>query len=513
MSSASLLLCNVQIVHPSGTLTAYRALEIQSGKIVRFFVEPEPKQVKTAHCLDAKGSLLLPSFCDSHTHFSEYGLQLTQLNLSGLSLPEALEKIRKKAEQTPKGRWITGSGWTRHAFGAFPTAQLLDEISTEHFIALRSADWHAAWCNSPVLEKLHPNEFSAEELPREECGRFKSVAFERAAKKAMALVQISAKERQAAIELAQKEFFKLGITETVTMEDASALTDYHALERKLKLRVRVVVYLESLDAAKKFYAAHPDSGTTLEAAKLFLDGSLGSETCSMLEPFEGQHLSGMDFYADADLVKLFKLIEREGLSISVHAIGDKAVRRALNAFEELHALQNSHRAKRLAHRIEHAQTIHDSDVGRFAALGVVASMQPVHIRADIAPAQRLLGTRTDRLYRFQSLCACGATLIFGSDAPVETPNVLEGLRYAVARCDVQGQVWHAQERLALQDALKAYTSTPREIIGACRGVLQVGSEADLVLLSENIFQMPAQSLTQTQVLATILDGEVVHSIL
>ncbi|PIO48413.1 MAG: hypothetical protein CMR00_04655 [[Chlorobium] sp. 445] len=252
MSSASLLLCNVQIVHPSGTLTAYRALEIQSGKIVRFFVEPEPKQVKTAHCLDAKGSLLLPSFCDSHTHFSEYGLQLTQLNLSGLSLPEALEKIRKKAEQTPKGRWITGSGWTRHAFGAFPTAQLLDEISTEHFIALRSADWHAAWCNSPVLEKLHPNEFSAEELPREECGRFKSVAFERAAKKAMALVQISAKERQAAIELAQKEFFKLGITETVTMEDASALTDYHALERKLKLRVRVVVYLESLDAAKNF---------------------------------------------------------------------------------------------------------------------------------------------------------------------------------------------------------------------------------------------------------------------
>lgn len=173
-------------------------------------------------------------------------------------------------------------------------------------------------------------------------------------------------------------------------------------------------------------------------------------------------------------------------------------------FEELHALQNSHRAKRLAHRIEHAQTIHDSDVGRFAALGVVASMQPVHIRADIAPAQRLLGTRTDRLYRFQSLCACGATLIFGSDAPVETPNVLEGLRYAVARCDVQGQVWHAQERLALQDALKAYTSTPREIIGACRGVLQVGSEADLVLLSENIFQMPAQSLTQTQVFSNYL---------
>ncbi|MFN3386526.1 MAG: amidohydrolase [Candidatus Thermochlorobacter sp.] len=513
MSDASLLLCNVQIAHLNGELTAYRALEIQSGKIVRFFTEPEPKQVKTAHCLDAKGGLLLPAFCDSHTHFSEYGLQLTQLNLSGLSLPKALEKIRKKVQQVPKGRWITGSGWTRHAFGAFPTAAQLDAISTEHFIALRSADWHAAWCNSPVLEKLHPNEFSAEELPRDECGRFKSVAFERAAKKAMALVQVSSRERQDAIELAQEEFFRLGITETLTMEEASALADYHAVRHKLRLRVRVAVYLELLDDAKKFYAAHPDTCTTLEAAKLFLDGSLGSETCSMLEPFDGQRTSGMDFYADADLIQLFKLIEREGLSISVHAIGDKAVRRALNAFEQLRALHASHKAMQLAHRIEHAQTIHDSDVGRFAALGVVASMQPIHIRADIAPAQRLLGARTERLYRFQSLCASGATLIFGSDAPVETPNVLEGLLYAVARCDAQGQVWHAQERLSLQDALKAYTSTPREVIGACRGTLQVGSDADLVLLSENIFQMPVQSLTQAQILATILDGKVVHSIL
>lgn len=492
----------------------YRALEIRSGKIVRFFSNPEPKRVTAAHRLNAKGGLLLPAFCDSHAHFSEYGLRLSQLDLSGLRLQAALERIRQTVEGAPKGTWITGGGWTRNAFGAFPTAAQLDSISTEHFIALRSADWHAAWCNSPVLQKLSPNEFSAEELPRDARGEFASVAFERAAKQAMSFARVSSSERQAAIRLAQAEFFKLGITETLTMEDASALADYHALGSDLKLRARVAVYLDSLAAAKKFYATTPDANTSLEAAKLFLDGSLGSETCSMLEPFEGGRASGMDFYSDADLVQLFKLIEREGLAISVHAIGDKAVRRALNAFEQLRAMPEHRKTPfALAHRIEHAQTIHDSDVARFAELGVIASMQPIHIRADIETAQRLLGTRSARLYRFQSLLSTGATLIFGSDAPVESPNVLAGLFYAVERRDEQGKAWHAQERLSLPSALDAYVATPRQIIKASRGTLQLGSDADLILLSENIFQMPALNLSQTKITATILGGDIVHSIL
>jgi predicted amidohydrolase YtcJ len=513
MTAASLLLCNVRIPDANGKLTPYCAVQIEAGKIARFFSEPYPK-VSAAQRLDAKGHLALPAFCDSHTHFSEYGLRLTQLDLSGLSLQAALERIRKRVATAPKETWITGGGWTRQAFGLFPTAAMLDEISTEHFIALRSADWHAAWCNSRVLQKLHPHEFAEAELPCDEQGRFKSVAFERAAKKAMSFVTISAQERQAAIKLAQEEFFKLGITEILTMEESAALPDYHALGETLKLRVRVAIYLESLDAAKKFYAAHPNTNTSLEAAKLFLDGSLGSETCSMLEPFEGQRSSGIDFYSDADLVALFKLVEREGLAISVHAIGDRAVRRALNAFEKLRA-QSSPQATgaALPHRIEHAQTIHDSDVTRFAKHGIIASMQPVHIRADIALARRLLGARAERLYRFNSLQSSGATLIFGSDTPVESPNVFEGLFYAIVRCDEQGQVWYGHERLRLQDAVLAYTVNPRRIIHTPRGALEVGCDADIILLSENIFQIPLQNLAQVQVLATILGGEVVYSVL
>jgi len=513
MKPASLLLCNVCIPDRDGKLTPYCAVQIEAGKIARFFSEPYPK-VNAAHWLDAKGHLALPAFCDSHIHFSEYGLRLAQLDLSGLSLQAALECIRKRVSTAPKGAWIIGGGWTRQTFGLFPTATMLDEISTEHFIALRSADWHAAWCNSRVLQKLNPHEFAEAELPRDEQGKFRSVAFERAAKKAMSFVTISAQERQTAIKLAQEKFFKLGITEILTMEEAAALPDYHALSEALKLRVRTCIYLESLDAAKKFYAAHPNTNTSLEATKLFLDGSLGSETCSMLEPFEGQRTSGIDFYSDSDLVALFKLVEREGLAISVHAIGDKAVRRALNAFEKLHALSSPQvNGTTLPHRIEHAQTIHDSDVARFAKLGIIASMQPVHIRTDIAVARRLLGARAERLYRFNSLLNSGASLIFGSDAPVESPNVFEGLFYAVARCDEQGQVWYGHERLRLPDAVQAYTVNPRRIIHSPRGAFEIGYDADIILLSENIFQIPTERLVQTQVITTILGGKVVYSIL
>lgn len=152
---------------------------------------------------------------------------------------------------------------------------------------------------------------------------------------------------------------------------------------------------------------------------------------ALLEPFENTSNFGISLYADADLVQLFKMIEREGLNIAVHAIGDRAVRRALDAFEKLGASPNSP----FRHRIEHAQMIHDSDLSRFAKLGVIASMQPIHIREDIATARRLLGKRQAELYRFKSLVNSGAHVIFGSDAPIETPNVLEGFYYAIERRD------------------------------------------------------------------------------
>ncbi|MCS7013590.1 MAG: amidohydrolase [Chloroherpetonaceae bacterium] len=511
MPSPSLLITNAVIANCSGYALPYRALLIRDGLIAQLFTDGEPKVRKVEQRLDARGHLLLPSFCDSHTHFSEYGLRLLQLDLSGLSHSDALCCIRQHVAEMPKGSWIVGGGWTKQAFGTFPTPKELDDISTEHFIALRSADWHSAWCNTPVLAQLNATDFSAEELPRAEDGTFTSVAFERAAKAAMALVKTLPAERQAAILRAQAAFFKLGITETLSMENADALSDYQALGSQLKLRVRIGIYLESLDAAKKFYATTPHHNTELEAVKLFLDGSLGSETCSMLEPFENSRSTGMDFYADADLVALFRLIEREHLAISVHAIGDKAVRRALNAFERL--ANSSSLSFQLAHRIEHAQTVHTSDLPRFARLGVIASMQPIHIRSDIEPAMRLLGARAERLYRFRSLLSAGTTLLFGSDAPVESPNVLEGLFYAVARQDATGRTWYAEERLSLPQALEAYTLSSRRIIDARRGLIEQGYQADLIVLSENIFRIPAERLPSVQVLATILGGEIVHSIL
>ncbi len=506
----SLLVFNATIVDEAFQPTPFRGLRIHGGKVVSFLTASETVQGSKAQQLDAHGGLVLPSFCDSHIHLLDFGLRLKQLDLTHKNLTESLRLIEQAVKSTPDGQWILGGGWLKTYFGEFPTAAALDQLSTRHFIALRSQDWHAAWCNTPALNRLGGQAFSDAELPRDANGNFIGLAFERAAQKIISLPEFPDTEKRAALLNAQTTLFKLGVTEIFSMEHAADLAHYHALGNALKLRIGIAVYLDSLQAAKSFYAAHSETNTTLLAAKLFLDGSLGAETCSLLDPFEGSTKRGLDFYSDADLPSLFRLIEREGLCVSVHAIGDRAVRRALNAFETLKN-KRQHLARRL-HRIEHAQMIHADDVRRFAALDVIASMQPIHIKEDIATAARLLGKRANRLYPFRSLLHSGATLLFGSDAPIETPNVFEGLYYAIERRDRENHVWHGNEKLSLSDALHAYTLTPRDLVGASmRGRLVVGADADLVIVTPNIFATPTTELRSAEVLATIVRGELVYS--
>jgi predicted amidohydrolase YtcJ len=506
----SLLIFNATIVDEAFQPTPFRGLRIHGGKVVSFLTASETMQDGERARLDARGGLVLPSFCDSHIHLLDFGLRLKQLDLTQKSLAESLRLIEQAVNTTPDGQWILGGGWMKTYFGDFPTATALDRLSTRHFIALRSQDWHAVWCNTPALNRLAGQTFSDAELPKDSDGHIIGLAFERAAQKIFSLPEFSDSEKRAALLSAQTELFRFGVTEVLSMEHAADLAHYHALGGALKLRVGIAVYLESLQEAKSFYAAHPETTTKLLAAKLFLDGSLGAETCSLLNPFEGSTQRGIDLYADADLPSLFRLVEREGLFVSVHAIGDRAVRRALNAFETLKDKRQY--LAQLRHRIEHAQMIHRDDVHRFAALNVVASMQPVHIKEDIATAARLLGKRTNRLYPFRSLLNSGATLLFGSDAPIETPNVFEGLYYAVERRDRENHVWHGDETLSLSDALHAYTSTPRDLVGASmRGTLVIGADADLVIVTPNIFATPTTELRSTEVLATIVRGEIVYS--
>jgi len=484
----------------------HTAMLCENGIITAFLNEREVEKTPSDLRLNAKGNWLLPSFFDAHIHLSEYGLRLERLNLNGKSLHEVLDLIRKKVKETPKGEWILGGGWQKANFGEFPTRKLLDNISTEHFIALSSRDFHATWANTPALNLLNVKDFLPEELPKDEHGQCHGVVFERAALKLATLATVSTQALAKAIHAAQSKLFECGITDVFSIEGANALLALASLGKDLKLRVHVAIYIESLPEAKTFFKEHTLPNLSLNAVKLFLDGSLGAETCAMLEPFENSNNFGLSLYADADLVRLFKIIEREGLNIAVHAIGDRAVRRALDTFEKIGASPNSP----FRHRIEHAQMIHDDDLHRFAKLGITASMQPIHIREDIALARRLLGKRQSELYRFKSLLNSGASVIFGSDAPIETPNVLEGCYYAIERRDKEGQLWHGNERLSFEETLRAYTEQPNLLINKSnRGRLEIGYEANAVIVPKDFLTKLRQGIPIPTVMATMLSGEIV----
>lgn len=481
------------------------AVRCENGAITDFFNERQAEKTHCDHRLNARGNLLLPSFFDSHIHLSEYGLRLNRLNLNGKGIDESLRLIRDKVRQTPKGGWVTGGGWHKTYFGEFPTRKLLDEISTEHFIALSSQDFHAAWANTPAIQHLNAESFSSQELPKDENGNLTGIALERAALNLVSMATVSVAEMASAIQAAQAKLFEFGITDVFTIEKADALPAFLELGDALKIRVNTAIYIESLSSAKAFFEKSNVQNLSLNAVKLFIDGSLGAETCALLEPLENTSNFGISLYADADLVQLFKMIEREGLNAAVHAIGDRAVRRALDAFEKIGVTQRSP----FRHRIEHAQMIHDDDVHRFAKLGIVASMQPIHIREDIASARRLLGKRQNRLYRLQSLLETGATVVFGSDAPIETPNVLEGLYYAIERRDKEGQVWYGDERLSFEEALRAYTELPNSLMNTSnRGRLEIGCTADMTIVPKDFFSQLMQGKMAQSVMATISSGEV-----
>ncbi|MBC8042719.1 MAG: amidohydrolase [Rhizobacter sp.] len=518
-----MLIENAVIVDSTFEPTPFNAVQIKNGVIQKLLTSAEAVRLPDER-IDAKGRLLLPAFFDSHTHLLEFGLRFSRLNLKHTGRAAALDLVRAAVHHTPKGKWITGGGWMKKDFSTFPFAIWLDEISTEHFIALSSQDSHAVWCNTSALELLRPYNFSEQELPTDPAAgeKFSGMCFERAAQKMMSLIETGIEQKTAALRNAQRELFKLGITETISVESASALPAYKSLGDDLKLRTGIAILCEEIQAAKLFFRSYQHERLHLNSAKLFLDGSLGAETASVLAPFnrspKGTVNYGLDLYAEPDILAMFKLIEREGLPVAVHAIGNKAVRRALNAFEKLFESSSLSFGKGdkgdFQHRIEHAQMISMDDAKRFSNLNLIASMQPVHIREDIATAAALLDDRQQAdLYRFASLEKSGATYIFGSDAPIETPNVFEGLYFAAARKDAGGNDWFPKERISLKAALKAYTQTPHRATGNARtrGKVESGYAADLILLSENILKMPAESIRDAEVVLTMAAGEIVFS--
>jgi len=475
--------------------------------------------------IDLDGRLALPGFCDGHVHLLNLGISRQIVNLRAAhSLEEAVDRVRERARATPPGRWVRGHGWDQNEWAqpSFPDRRPLDEVTPDNPVVLAHTSGHATWVNSRALALAGINADTPEpaggRIGRDpESGEPTGILFETAGQLVLAaLPELAAGERLEALKEAVRYAQSLGVTSAHDMglghRTLAALRKLRE-QGELGLRVRAYLKRERLDEfiAEGLRTGDGDDLLSVGGAKFVADGALGSQTAFMLEPLEGQPDNyGVAVIPAGELEPLVQKALDAGLATAVHAIGDRANRDALDVYEKTAGRRGSLRL-----RIEHCQVLSPEDIPRFAALGVVASVQPIHATSDMHKADQHWGARSAGAYAFRSLLDSGALLAFGSDCPVETMDVIAGIHAAVTRRRADGtppEGWYPEQRLSLEEAVKAYTLGPAYAAGqeALLGSLAPGKLGDVVVLSQDLFALadPMDVLT-AQVDLTILGGRVV----
>jgi predicted amidohydrolase YtcJ len=495
------------------------ARDEQDSRVLREALAPGGRAI------DLGGHAVVPGMIDAHLHFIEYSLRLVGVDIYELpSLEETLERIAAYAAAVPPGKWIRGGGWNHNlwAGSALPTRYDLDRAAPRHPVALSSKDGHSLWVNTRAMQLASLDadtpDVAGGSIRRDVQGIPTGILQE----KAMGLVydhveRPSHDEMVDACRRGLTQAHRAGLTGIHDCEGAAALRVFQELAQAGELTLRVLAHIpaESLDAAIELGVRDGLGNEWLRLAgiKAFADGSLGSRSAWMLEPFEGEPGNyGIPTITPDALCDLVHRANQAGLSVAVHAIGDAANRAVLDA------VQASREAARtpLRNRIEHVQLLHPDDVPRLAALGVIASGQPIHATADIDLVERHWGARGMTSYAWHSLLEAGTALAFGSDAPVESISPLAGIHAAVTRRRADGYPgpagWHPEQGLSVEQALCAYTTGAAYASGEeqLKGSLRPGKLADLVVLDRDIFQVEPMDILQTKVLATMVGGRFVY---
>ena len=511
-------------IHTLSGQTGATALAVRSGSIIAIGTESEVAAATRPETptFDLGYRVVLPGFTDAHLHWAAFALMRRQLALDpGWSLAEVQRRVRARAADLDPGRWIIGRGWDHSHWGQWPTAAELDVAAPHHPVALTRKDGHVMWVNSKAMELvgLGPH---MPDPPGGEIVRTGGLPTGLLKEMAISIIHRGIPEpdnvdRQAAMADAWPDAWAQGITGVHDMgfRTGNLFRDLATMRDAGELGLRFVWYLMQNDLDEAIglglRTGLGDPWLRVGGLKLFLDGTLGSQTAHMLAPFIGQpDNTGIAILDDATFTDLAARAAQAGIATAAHAIGDAANRKALDGFQAVRDAQPP-QTKPLRQRVEHVQLLDPADIGRFAQVGVIASMQPIHAMADWETADRYWGTRSANGYAWRALLDAGSRLAFGSDAPIESLNVFAGIHAAVTRQTEDGRPgggWYPRQRIAVAEAIHAYTAGAAWASGQedVLGTLAVGKKADLIVLDRDPFAVPPPELLAVRVLGTMIEG-------
>ncbi len=467
--------------------------------------------------IDLNGKVVLPGFTDCHTHFCNYCLLASRPDLDGIrSIKECLSVIARYVTGKAPGQWVIGGGWNKNIWSddRLPSAQDLDTVSINNPVMLWSKDWHTVWLNSSALVALDIHSQTPDipggAIERDARGKPSGLLREEAANHYYRLApKASIEEYSRAVIQGQKMFAKMGLTGFHNMEGVEEFDILQSLARRNKLFLRGTLYhnIKALDGlvSAGIKSGFGDRNLKIGGVKLFADGSLGSQTALMLEPYRNSPSLGMNTMPPGELLALVSRASQNGLACAIHAIGDAANRLVLDTFQKAKDLN-----KDLRHRIEHCQLVHPDDIARFKEMDIIASVQPIHCPSDLDLIERYWGARGAYAYPFGDLSRSRARMVFGSDCPIETPDPFRAIQAAVTRQRIPPDrpPFHPEQRVSLWNAIKAYTVDAAYASGdeGWKGTLEPGKAADFICLSEDIFKIKPEEVHKIKVERTFIGG-------
>jgi hypothetical protein len=540
-STADLILRNARIYTSNPRQPWAEALAIRGNRIVAVGAESDIARLRGRHTqvIDVGGRMAMPGIIDSHIHFLSGSQSLDQIYLDDAdTAAEIQRRVKEYSDAHPARKWLLGRGWVYSAFrpSGLPTKDILDRIIADRPVVLENYDGHSIWVNSKALELAgitretpdpREGEIVVGTIVRDPAtGEATGVLKEQAVELVNRVLPKPSREQNlAALRAGMRRANQHGITSVLNATgDEDEIELYAELHRRGQLTVRTTTALglepklPSAILARYEEARRRFRGPWVRAGviKAFADGVIESHTAAMLEPYsDDPSTSGSTNYTPEQFEGLIRELDRRGFQVLTHAIGDRAIRMVLDAYEKS-AVANGPRDRRF--RIEHIESVSPADIPRFGKLGVIAGMQPYHAypepNLEGIWARNVGMRRLPYSFAWHDISAGGARLAFGSDWPVVSLDPFIGMQNAVTRQRSDGNPpggWMGRQRVTLEQALAAYTrdAAYAQFEEKIKGSLEPGKLADVIVLSQDLFQIDPLAISKTTVLLTIVDGKIV----